>query len=114
MVFISFLSYVPKVIIDKLIKIQCEYLWDRKRAKIKHSALIGSYETGGLKSLDIESKIKALQLSWIKRLYDEYVHSWKIIPTFFLKLHAEKIFYPKLDITQPSYSKLGYYAEFMF
>jgi len=53
MVFISFLSYVPKVIIDKLIKIQCEYLWDRKRAKIKHSALIGSYETGGLKSLDI-------------------------------------------------------------
>ena len=98
-VFISFLSSVPKVIIEKLIDVQKDFLWDGKRPKIKHAALLSSYELGGLKSLDIESKIKALQLSWIKRLYDDSMHSWKNIPLHYLNMHGTDIFYPNLEIT---------------
>ena len=47
-----------------------------KRPKIKHSALIGNFENGGLKGIDIESKLKALKLSWIKRLLDSNFHPW--------------------------------------
>ena len=97
-VFISFLSNVPKVILEKLIKIQNDFLWDGKRAKVKHSTLTGSYEIGGLKSLDIEAKIKALQLSWIKRLYDGSSHSWKNIPLFYFSNQTDKLFYPNLEI----------------
>jgi hypothetical protein len=108
-VFISFLSDVPKIIIDKLIKIQKYFLWDGKRPKIKHNTLIGSYEHGGLKGLDIELKIKALQLSWVRRLYDGSAHAWKNIPLFYIKKHSDTIFYPNLSITpndnMPSFYK---------
>ena len=42
--------------------------------------LCNDYENGGLKSVDIFSKIVSLQCSWIKRLDDENFHPWKIIP----------------------------------
>ena len=97
-VFISYLSCVPKVIIEKLTEIHNDFLWDGKRPKIKHAALLSSYELGGLKSLDIEAKIKALQLTWVKRLYDGSLHSWKNIPLFYINMHGTEIFYPNLEI----------------
>ena len=45
---------------------------------------MGSYEKGGLRDIDIEKRVKALRLSWVKRLYDDTEHEWKIIPKFFL------------------------------
>jgi hypothetical protein len=97
-VFVSFLSNKPKCIIKNLIKLKCEFLWDGKPPKIKHSALVGSYERGGLKDIDIEKRIKALRISWVKRLYDETEHEWKIIPKFFLDKFSSNIFYPNLKI----------------
>ena len=116
-VFISFLSNVPTLIIDKLITIQNDFLWDGKRAKVKHAALIGSYETGGLKSLDIKAKIKALQLSWVRRLYDGTNHAWKNIPLFYFSKQTDKIFYPNLeinpDVNMPTFYKnlIKYWTE---
>ena len=40
----------------------------------KHDNLCNDYENGGLKSVDIFSKIVSLQCSWIKRLDDENFH----------------------------------------
>ena len=84
-VFLSFLTNVPRLIIENLEKIQYRFLWDGKRAKIQHRTLINSYENGGLKCVDIKSKIAALQLSWIKRLFDENDHPWKFITKIFTK-----------------------------
>ena len=80
MVFVTYLTNVPNCIITALENIQKEFLWDGKRPKVKHSALINSYEQGGLKSIDIKCKIKSLQLSWVKRLFDDSCQDWKIIP----------------------------------
>ena len=52
-----------------------------EREKNKHSTLANSYEDGGLKDVDVFSKVIRLQCSWIKRLYDENIHEWKIIPS---------------------------------
>ena len=81
-VYIAYLSSVPNYIIIELKKIQNAFLWNGKRAKIKHETLCNSYEKGGLQSVDIELKIKALQLSWIHRLFDNKEHQWKIVPCF--------------------------------
>ena len=67
-VYLSFLTEVPKAVNETLCELQYDFLWEGKRAKIKQDTLIGSYENGGLKSVDINHKIEALQLSWIKRL----------------------------------------------
>ena len=97
-VFVSFLSSIPDTIVKSLIKLKNDFLWDGKPPKIKHKALIGSYERGGLKDIDIESRIKALRLSWVKRLYDDSEHEWKIIPKFFMEKYAKNLFFPNLKI----------------
>ena len=83
-VFNAYLSTVPVYIIEALKKIQSNFLWNGLRPKIKHDTLCNSYEKGGLQSVDIILKLKALQLSWVKRLYDNNPHQWKTIPLFFL------------------------------
>ena len=99
-VFLSFLTNVPRLIIEKLEKIQYRFLWDGKRGKIQHRTLINSYENGGLKCVDIKSKIAALQLSWIKRLFDENDHPWKLIPKYLLNKQygSENIFFPNSEL----------------
>ena len=41
-------------------------------------------ENGDLKNLDIESKMISLRCSWVKRLYDESFHEWKVIPNYLI------------------------------
>ena len=45
-----------------------------------HHTIIADYTDGGQKYVDISSKIKALQLVWVRRLFEENFHPWKLIP----------------------------------
>ena len=49
--------------IDYLNKIQKDFLWDKKNAKIKHKVLCCDFANGGLKSIDTFSKSANLQCS---------------------------------------------------
>ena len=66
-------------------KLQKEFLWGNSKPKIKHETLCNSYDDGGLKCVYIRSKIISLQCSWIKKLYEESFHEWKVIPTSLIK-----------------------------
>ena len=101
-VYIAFLRTIPKKILDELAKIQNDFLWDGKRPKVAQKTLIASYEDGGLKSVDIVSKIKALRLSWSSRLYTGSFHPWKHIPSKMLEDHLQhKPFFPNMQYTTP-------------
>ena len=71
---------LPTLTINYLTKIQIEFVWKWENLKIKNSTLCNDYENDGLKSLDIFSKVVSLQCSWIKRLFDNNFHQWKVIP----------------------------------
>ena len=60
------------------------------------------YEQGGLKNVYIFSKITNLQCSWVKRLYDDSFHAWKVTPLFLIKNHLGKnfVFHSNLSIKQ--------------
>ena len=73
----SYLSFVPPSIINKIEALHKEFIWDGKPPKVKHSTLISNYEDGGLKDIDIRAKLKSLHLSWIRRLYSPNFHPWK-------------------------------------
>ena len=60
--------------IQMLTKIQMEFIWKGKNSKIKNSTLCNDYEYGGLKNVDIFSKVVSLQCSWIKRLFNSNFH----------------------------------------
>ena len=53
--------------------------------KIKHETLCNNHKAGGLKIVDIPSKIIALQCSWIRRLNDNSFYEWKLIPLYLIE-----------------------------
>ena len=80
--------------------------------KIKHETS-KSFAQGGLKNVDIISKIATLQCSWIKRLYDDKFHEWKLIPHHLIKstfginfkFHSNLDFDDSKILTFPSFYK---------
>ena len=79
-VYLCYAPVVPKQIIEEIENIPKNFLWNHSVAKIKHSTLCNSFATGGLKNVDINTKIASLQCSWIKQLYDDSFHEWQLIP----------------------------------
>ena len=53
--------------------------------KVKHETICKDFQFGGSKNADIKSEIISLQCSWVKKLYDESFHEWKIIPLNLIK-----------------------------
>ena len=79
-VFLASQTTIPNDMVEKLMKIQEDFVWLGKKTKINYSTLCNSHETGGLKNIDIRAKIISLQCSWVKRLFDDNFHEWKLIP----------------------------------
>jgi len=97
LVFCSYLTDVPKSIIETVKTIQKSFIWSDKPAKIKNLTMCNSYERGGLQMTDIDFKIDALHLSWVKRLFDENDHQWKYIPKALLPNFVNGIFFPSFS-----------------
>ena len=53
---------IPPQFLDNLQVLHKEFTWDGKRPKVKHSTLIGNYEEGGFKVVDLPSKFKSLKI----------------------------------------------------
>ena len=64
---------------------QKNFLWNDSKPKIKDYTLCKCYKEGGLKNVDVHCKILSLKFSWMKRLYDDSFHEWKIIPLRLIK-----------------------------
>ena len=90
-VHIALVKGVPSSTIAQLEKIQKQFIWKNGNLKLKHTTLYNKYEKWGLKNVDNFSKITCLQSSWVKRLYDDSFHAWKVIPLFLIKITWGKI-----------------------
>ena len=78
----SLTTPVPRHIVNELEKIQKAFLWKNSSPKVKHETLYNDYKSGDLKNINILNKIISLQYSWIRRLYDNSFHEWKLILLF--------------------------------
>jgi hypothetical protein len=56
-----------------------DFLWNSKINKIAKSTIIQNIEDGGLKMIEIFSKVKALKLTWIKRAILSPQSTWTLI-----------------------------------
>ena len=83
-VFQLFITTVPKYIVKELEEIEKAFFWKDSTPKIKHETLCNVHKAGDLKNFDILNKIIALQYSLIRRLYDNSLHEWKLIPLYFI------------------------------
>ena len=73
-------------------------------------------ENGGLKNIDIMYKVVSLQCSWIKRLYDNKSHNWKVIPfhTITQKLGEKFLFHSNLDVNPKQINHFPQYYPDIF
>ena len=100
-VYLSLLTNVPNKIVEELIKIQKNFLWNFTAPKIKHSTTRMNYQNVELKNVDVFFKIISLQCSWFRQLFDNSFHQWKVIPLFFInKTFGEQFkFHSSLDFS---------------
>ena len=77
---LALVKTIPPSIIDQLNNTQKNFSWNQLNPKIKKSTINNDYQNGGLKNVNIAAKISSLESSWIRKLFDENFHDWKIIP----------------------------------
>ena len=98
-------------------KIQKKIIWQEKKAKIKHSTLCNGYEKrGGLKNVDVRNKLTSTQCSWVKRLFENDFHDWKLIPVFLIGIHLGNNFkfHNNIDINNDILSKFPSFYQDIF
>ena len=72
-----------------------------KKAKIKHSSLIGEYRDGGLKDVAVDAKTLSITISWIRKLKDSNFHPWKVLANHLLsEVGGEIIFHANLSLSE--------------
>ena len=85
----------------KEIESKCfKFIWNGKADKVKRNTLIGDFEKGGLKMIDIESYFISLKASWVSRLADSKFSNWKLIPLKYLNVFGKiwLIFKMNIDV----------------
>ena len=92
-VYVATMIPVPQNFRDILKSLHREFIWNGKKAKIKHSSLIGEYRDGGLKDVDIDGKILSLKILWVRQLKDSNFHPRKVLANHLLSpVGGEAIF----------------------
>ena len=72
-------------IINEITRIQKTFIWNNSTPKIKNKTLRMDFSTGGLKNVDVFLKVISLRCSWVKRLFDNTHHEWKIMPLRYIE-----------------------------
>lgn len=60
-------TFTPKRVLSEVKKIACDFLWAGKRNKVAYNIVIQQVKLGGLHLMDLERRIIASRLGWIKR-----------------------------------------------
>lgn len=60
--------HTPLRVLKEYSKILQEFIWDGKRSKIAYKTLILPITQGGLKLIDLDTRIQANMLQWIRRI----------------------------------------------
>ena len=66
MLYIASVIHIPKWAITKYNRLITNFIWDNEPPKIKYTTLIAPISQGGLNLQDLETKIKANKITWIK------------------------------------------------
>ena len=92
LVYLAFLTVIPKHMTEEVAEIQKSFVLVDSSPKIKHETLRMEFKVGGLNNVDIRFKFVCLQCSWVKKLYDDCFHEWKIIPLHLLSKYFDSSF----------------------
>ncbi len=84
---VSSVVNTPNKAIEEINNVIQNFIWNGSTSKIARKTLIHQIDKGCLKLCHFETKVKALKLSWVKRIISENESLWKILPKFVYKCH---------------------------
>ena len=90
-VYVCSLLPIPKEIVNKLNQLLFKFLWNGTDI-VTRVSVINDYEKCGLKMIDLESMVKSLRLTWLKRLLNDSNATWKTYLLHLLKPVGGKFF----------------------
>ena len=95
---------------------QKNFIWLDKKAEIKHSTFCNGYEKGGIKDANLRNEVTSMQCFWVKRLFEDHFHDWKVIPLFLICKHLCKNFkfYNNIDTSNGILSKFPSFCQDIF
>ena len=76
---------VPDGTVGTLKKKLFNFIWRKKKDKIKRTSLYQDLEKGGIGMVDVDLMLKALRLAWIPRLMTAGKRNWCTIPNHFFR-----------------------------
>ena len=89
---------LPNSILEEIQKIQKKFYGTLPSPKSIIKTLCNTFEDGGLKNVEVKSKIISFQCSWVK-LYDGNHHDWKVILLYFINKYFGKNFHFHLNLS---------------
>ncbi len=93
LIYTSSLIYTPKEALKEINNIIQTFICEAKTAQMSQNTLIKNINEGGLKLCHYPVKVKALKLSWIKRLCDESDANWKCQPKHFYNCNDLNLYF---------------------
>ncbi len=92
-IYASTVVNTPNKAICEINNVIQNFIWDGTTTKISQKTLIQQIVKEGLKLCHYETKVKALKLSWIKRLSSEKDSTWRTLPKYFHKCENLSTFF---------------------
>ncbi len=85
LLYVASVIHTPDIVFKEVKTIICDFIWDGKPSTIAYKVVIQSMVNGGLKLMDIETKVESLKSVWVKRFLDLSSHMWKTVRSSFYK-----------------------------
>ena len=119
--YITTMLIPPKTFLDEVKTEIVKFIWSNRKPKIAYKVLISKKQYGGIDLPDIFSRIKTQHIMLIKRLLEESLTPWKVVPALYLdKIGGRENIRSNFDFKKipsniPDFYKycLADYAEFV-
>ncbi len=66
LLYVASVIHTPDIVFKEVKAIMLDFIWDGKPSRIAYDVLIQSIGNGGLKLMDIDTKVKFLKAVWVK------------------------------------------------
>ncbi len=74
LLYVASVMHTPDIVFKEIKAIIHDFILDGKPSRIAYEVLIQSIGNGGLKLMDIETKVKSLKAVWVKQFLHLSVH----------------------------------------
>jgi hypothetical protein len=109
--YVGSLISMPEIVLKKINKLVFKFLWNNKPELIKRETLLNDYQQGGLKVVDIKSKIESFRVRQVLQLIKGNKAKWKYYAVYWIGLQLRKYVLSFASLSIPHAEQIPDYYE---